>query len=84
MWTTIGPIADRTKEHLGAGDLAVVEFRRQMLDAVRRFQQGEAAIGTGDQRIPPTVCSFQGVYSKAVDWRTLEPVPVGVERLAAV
>lgn len=84
MWTTIGPIADRTREHLGAGDVAVVEFRKQMLDAVRRFQQGGPAIGTGDQRVPGNVCSFQGVYSKSVDWRTLETSPVGVERPVAV
>jgi phthalate 4,5-dioxygenase oxygenase subunit len=27
MWETMGPIADRTREKLGASDLAVVEFR---------------------------------------------------------
>ena len=28
MWETMGPIADRTRERLGASDFAVVEFRR--------------------------------------------------------
>ena len=69
MWVTMGPIADRTHERLGASDLAIVEFRRQMLDAVRAFQGGAAAIGTGAARIPDNVCSFQAIIPKSTDWR---------------
>ena len=69
MWVTMGPIADRTKERLGASDLAVVEFRKQMLDALRAFEQGASAIGTGEQAIPPSVCAYQGVIPKTTDWR---------------
>ncbi len=35
MWETMGPIADRTRERLGASDLAVVEFRDLMVEAAR-------------------------------------------------
>ena len=70
MWVTMGPIADRTHERLGASDVAVVEFRKQMLDAVRAFQSGEAAIGTGAASIPSTVCSFQAIVPKTTDWRS--------------
>ena len=69
MWVTMGGIADRTHERLGASDLAVVEFRRQMLDALQAFQKGDAAIGTGQSRIPAEVCSFQAIVPKEVDWR---------------
>lgn len=69
MWVTMGPIADRTKDRLGASDLAVVEFRKQMLEAVRAFEQGAGAIGTGDQAITPDVCAFQSVIPKTTDWR---------------
>ena len=69
MWVTMGPIANRTHERLGASDLAIVEFRRQMLDAVRAFQAGATAIGTGDARIPQSVCSFQAIIPKSTDWR---------------
>ena len=69
MWVTMGPIADRTHERLGASDLAVVEFRRQMLDAVRAFQNGAPAIGTGAAGIPSSVCSFQAMVPKTTDWR---------------
>ena len=69
MWVTMGPIADRTHERLGASDQAIVEFRRQMLDAVKIFRDGGPAIGTGEGRIPASVCSFQAIIPKTTDWR---------------
>ena len=69
MWVTMGPIADRTLDRLGASDLAIVEFRKQMVEAVQQFQQSGQAIGTGAEQIPPEVCSFQGVIPKEIDWR---------------
>lgn len=69
MWVTMGEIADRTADKLGASDVAIAEFRRQMLDAVRAFQAGETAIGTGPKAIPKEICSFQAVIPKSVDWR---------------
>ena len=69
MWVTMGPIADRTLERLGASDVAVVEFRRLMLEAVRAFQAGSAAIGTGELRIPASVVAFQAIIPKTSDWR---------------
>ncbi len=69
MWVTMGPIADRSHERLGASDVAVVAFRRQMLEAVRAFQAGAPAIGTGEARIPRSVCAFQAIVPKTTDWR---------------
>jgi len=40
-----GPIVDRTKEHLGTGDRAVIAFRRRMMGAARALQAGT---------VPPT------------------------------
>ena len=77
MWVTMGPIADRSADRLGASDLAVVEFRRQMLDAVRAFQKGEPAIGTGDAAIASTVCAYQAIVPKSTDWREFKATPVG-------
>jgi phthalate 4,5-dioxygenase len=70
MWVTMGPIADRSRDRLGASDLAIVEFRRRMLDAVRAFQAGAPSIGTGESAIPPDVCAYQAIVPKSVDWRT--------------
>ncbi len=69
MWTSMKPIADRSKDRLGASDLAVVEFRKQMLEAVRAVASGASAIGTGANATPDTVCSFQSVIAKDIDWR---------------
>jgi phthalate 4,5-dioxygenase oxygenase subunit len=70
MWVTMGPIADRTHERLGASDLAIVEFRRQMLEAVQAFQKDQTAIGTGEAAVTPEVCAFQAIIPKTTDWRS--------------
>jgi phthalate 4,5-dioxygenase oxygenase subunit len=77
MWVSMGPIADRTHERLGASDLAIVEFRKQMLDAVRAFRDGGPAIGTGELAIPASVCAFQAIVPKTTDWREFRAAPVG-------
>ncbi|AVO34620.1 Rieske 2Fe-2S domain-containing protein [Ottowia oryzae] len=69
MWVSMGPIANRADERLGASDLAIVEFRKQMLEAVKAVQQGESAIGTGSKAIPAEVCAYQAVIPKTTDWR---------------
>ncbi|MDQ2953646.1 MAG: Rieske 2Fe-2S domain-containing protein [Pseudomonadota bacterium] len=72
MWETMGPIADRSKERLGASDLAVVEFRRIMVEAARAMRDGEPAIGTTKPRIPHAkIQSFEGVVPKGTNWRTM-------------
>ena len=72
MWETMGPIADRSAERLGASDLAIVEFRRRMVDAVRRHAAGEPAIGRAGTRPPyVTLQSYEGIVAKGVDWRML-------------
>ncbi|SAL88124.1 Rieske (2Fe-2S) domain-containing protein [Caballeronia choica] len=76
MWVTMGPIANRSDERLGASDVAVVEFRRRMLDALKAFQAGETAIGTGDKAIPRNVCSFQSMVPKDTDWKQFAARPV--------
>jgi phthalate 4,5-dioxygenase oxygenase subunit len=76
MWETMGEIADRGRERLGASDLAIVEFRRIMVEAVRRFAAGNAAIGTTEPRIAAAkLRSFEGIVPKSTDWRTLNTAP---------
>jgi hypothetical protein len=36
-----GPIADRTREHLGPTDLGIMHFRKLVMDAARALQRGE-------------------------------------------
>ncbi len=72
MWETMGPIADRSLDKLAAGDLAIVEFRRQMVDAALAFQADGTVIGRTEPRVPQSkLRSFEGVVPKGYDWRTL-------------
>ena len=71
MWVTMGPIADRSLERLGASDQAVVEFRKQMVAAATAFRDGKPAIGTGSAQVPQDTCSFQAVLPKTIDWRNI-------------
>jgi phthalate 4,5-dioxygenase oxygenase subunit len=76
MWETMGPIADRSAERLGASDLAIVEFRRIMVEAVKAFAAGAPAIGTTEPRVPRAkLRSFEGIVAKGTDWRTLGVAP---------
>ncbi|MEP7344743.1 MAG: Rieske 2Fe-2S domain-containing protein [Gemmatimonadaceae bacterium] len=72
MWVSMGPIADRMSEHLGSSDIAVVQLRRVLLAAVRRFEATGEVIGFGEGRVPQAkLRSYQGVVPKSQDWRTL-------------
>jgi phthalate 4,5-dioxygenase oxygenase subunit len=80
MWESMGPITDRSVEHFGSSDLAVAQFRRMMVAAARQFEEGGPAIGTTEPHVAHvSLASFEGVVSKATDWRTLgvrEDAPV--------
>jgi phthalate 4,5-dioxygenase oxygenase subunit len=72
MWVSMGPRVDRSTDVLGASDLAIVEFRRLMVDAARKVAEGGKAIGTEEPRVPQaTIASREGVHPKTTDWRTL-------------
>jgi len=72
MWETMGPIADRSRERLGASDIAIVQFRRIMVDAARRVAAGGPAIGTEPGRSPQArLRSFEGIVPRTTSWKTL-------------
>ena len=72
MWCSMPAIVDRSQDILGASDLAIVEFRRLMVDAAARVASGDVAIGTGDDHVPhASIASFEQVIPKETDWRDL-------------
>ena len=72
MWESMGPISDRSKERVGASDVAVVAFRRLMVEAARAMAKGGPAIGTGEPHIVhATISSYEGVVPKTTNWRSL-------------
>jgi phthalate 4,5-dioxygenase oxygenase subunit len=70
MWESMGPIADRSFDHLGSSDLAIIQFRRQMVAAAKAVQNGEPAIGTASMTRQVDLASFEGLVPKGTDWRT--------------
>ena len=71
MWESMGPIVDRSKDHPGASDMAVVQFRRMMIAAAKKFRDGGPAIGTRKDMPYASLASYEGVVEKSVDWKTL-------------
>jgi phthalate 4,5-dioxygenase oxygenase subunit len=85
MWESMGPIADRSQERLGASDIAIVQFRRLMIDAARAFEQGGQVIGQIQPRLAQAkLRSYQGVVEKTVPWRTLGASDEEVKVLAGL
>src|SRR5204863_5591946 len=78
MWESMGPIADRSRDHPGSSDVAVVQFRRMMVAAAKKFSEGGPAIGTDGKVRHVELASFEGIVPKSTDWRTL-----GIEAGAA-
>jgi phthalate 4,5-dioxygenase len=85
MWESMGAIADRTQERLGASDIAIVQFRRLMLEAVSAFEQTDQVIGLNEPHLPQVkLRSYQGVVDKSVPWRTLGASDEEVKALAGL
>jgi phthalate 4,5-dioxygenase oxygenase subunit len=71
MWEGMGPISDRSEDHLGQSDAAILQFRRQMVAAAKAFAAGAPALGAASCARPVDLASFEGVCPKATDWRAL-------------
>jgi len=66
-----GPIYDRTREHLGSTDVAVIRMHRMLLRAAKALANGElppALGGSGDFR---SIRGAEKVLADGEDWRML-------------
>ena len=64
----MGPIADRTQEHLGTSDRAVIVLRQILLEAVQSVEDGNEPPGLH----PDThrhIRAFDDYVPPGVDWR---------------
>ena len=76
---SMGPITDRTQEHLGTSDIAIIRMRKRMLEAVGRFEKGEPLIGLdpklpygrirSEQKVVPIDQPWQSVGAYAGEYR---------------
>src|SRR5262249_62077814 len=70
---SMGPIVDRTNEHLGTSDQAVIRFRRLMIEAARRGPD-ETPVGLGPGVDLAGLRGIDQTVPLERDWQTLTPV----------
>jgi phthalate 4,5-dioxygenase oxygenase subunit len=76
--TSMGPILDRTKEKLSSSDVAVVQLRRMLLDAVEAAGAGQ--LPPGSARSPEPVRfrnAFEALLDEGQRWQDAALAPVG-------
>jgi nitrite reductase/ring-hydroxylating ferredoxin subunit len=69
---SMGPIVDRSLEHVCATDLAIVRGRRRLLDLIKRFEAGQPEHGDLRAYAAKRVLPFSCVCPAGTDWRTQE------------
>ncbi|HEY0582102.1 MAG TPA: hypothetical protein VGE94_07955, partial [Chloroflexota bacterium] len=72
---SMGRIFDRTREHLGTSDVAVIRFRRLMLDGVRKFVAGEPPVGLAGDLPYHLFRGGEATIPVGERWQTVGPVP---------
>jgi hypothetical protein len=63
----MGPIVDRSREHLGPADRAIIQARRLLLEAVRVVTDGGTPRGI--EPTYATVAAAEAVLPRDTDWR---------------
>ena len=64
---SMGPVVDRSREHLGPADKAIIAARRVLLDAVRTVQAGGDPPGLGSSYY--SLRAIEQVLPRDADWR---------------
>ena len=77
---SMGPIMDRTIEHLGQTDRAIVVLRRLLLEAAKRVEDGGDPVGTGDGYYK--IRGMEKMIEPGRDWRD-ELLPLMYQTSAA-
>ena len=77
MTESMGPIYDRTREHLGQSDAAVVRMRERLLGALRVFMAGGEPLGLDTPILYESIRSQAIVIPIDADWRASVPEPAG-------
>jgi len=72
-------VVDRSQEHLGRADLAIVHMRAIMLDSVKAVQEGRHPVGIGHDFPEPEIRCVVEVHPAEKPWRELglpaQPAP---------
>jgi len=69
---SMGSVFDRTIEHLGTTDLAIIQARRQLLQAIKTVEEGGDPPGLGQSYY--RLRAYETVLPKETPWfRAMEP-----------
>ncbi|GAC1414607.1 MAG: Rieske 2Fe-2S domain-containing protein [Candidatus Velthaea sp.] len=68
---SMGTTVDRTQEHLGTSDVAVIRMRRRMQEALRRFELGEPLIGADNSFAYERLVADQRVIGIDEPWQSV-------------
>ncbi|MGH7038382.1 MAG: Rieske 2Fe-2S domain-containing protein [Stellaceae bacterium] len=76
---SMGRIVDRSREHLGPADKAILQARRLLRQAIRTVEEGRAPAGTTASYY--TLRAAEGVLPRAADWRSLLAPDITEEKI---
>jgi hypothetical protein len=66
---SMGHIVDRSKEHLGPADKAIIQARRLLIEAVKTVQTGGTPRGT--EATYYTLRAAEGIIPREADWHEI-------------
>ncbi|MFZ1988218.1 MAG: Rieske 2Fe-2S domain-containing protein [Alphaproteobacteria bacterium] len=69
---SMGPIVDRSQEHLGQADLVITRARRMLIDAVREFERIGKAPFVEDVDFAH-IRALSIMYRQGMDWKSFDP-----------
>jgi len=76
---TMGPIVDRTKEHLGPADKAIIQMRRLLFQAMQTVQEGGTPAGVRPSYYD--LCAALKVLPRDTDWRAVLASDITPEKI---
>jgi phthalate 4,5-dioxygenase len=68
---SMGPIFDRTREHLGTTDVSVRRMRSILIDAAKGLPEGKAPPGIGAEHDFRSISGAEKILEPGEDWRLL-------------
>jgi phthalate 4,5-dioxygenase oxygenase subunit len=71
---SMGPIVDRSKEHLGPTDLAIIRMRRLMLEAATAVESGDKPLGARDGASFVALRAEEGLVPIGSDWQEVDEI----------
>ena len=75
---SMGALYDRSKEHLGASDAALIRMRRRLIDGVRAFENGAPPLGLAEPVDYLRLKAEEMLIPISEPWQSGEPVPANV------